>query len=165
MKNYFSLGKSIYPYLLLNMRSGASFIRVDGPNNYHRVAGTSIGVSLLWGINRYLGLFQDPTEMCTAAVRGDSSKIDMSVGDIYGGDYKGLNLPMNMIASSFGNYTENAGTVNKDDIARSLVTLIAANNVIFSKIIAQSEKIKRVIWIGSHIDTLEYMQMSEYAFA
>jgi len=40
--------------------------------------------------------------MCSAAVLGDSSKIDMSVGDIYGGDYKGLNLPMDMIASSFG---------------------------------------------------------------
>lgn len=159
MKNYFSLGKSIYPYLLLNMRSGASFIRVDGPNNYHRVAGTSIGVSLLWGISRYLGIFQDPTELCAAAVRGDSSKIDMSVGDIYGGEYKGLNLHMDMIASSFGRlqYVEDTSQVNKDDVARSLVTLIAANNVIFSKIIAQSEKIKRVIWIGSHIDTLEYM--------
>ena len=83
----------------------------------------------------------------------------MSVGDIYGGDYKGLNLPMDMIASSFGRVqnVEDTNEVNKDDIARSLVTLVAANNVIFSKIIAQSEKIKRVIWIGSHIDTLEYM--------
>ena len=167
MKNYFSLGNSIYPYLLLNMRSGASFIRVDGPNNYHRVAGTSIGVSLLWGISRYMGLFKDPTELCAAAVRGDSSKVDMSVGDIYGGDYKGLNLPMDMIASSFGRVqnVEDTNEINKDDIARSLVTLVAANNVIFSKIIAQTEKIKRVIWIGSHIDTLEYMQMSESAFA
>ncbi len=62
----------------------------------------------------------------------------MSVGDIYGGDYKGLNLPMDMIASSFGRLqnVEDTSQVNKDDIARSLVTLIAANNVIFSKIIA-----------------------------
>ena len=43
--------------------------------------------------------------------------------------------------------------------------MVAANNLISSKIIAQMEKIKRVIWIGSHIDLLEYMQMSEYAFA
>lgn len=40
--------------------------------------------------------------MCNAALSGDSSKIDMSVGDIYGGDYKGLGFPSNMIASSFG---------------------------------------------------------------
>jgi pantothenate kinase len=26
----------------------------------------------------------------------------MSVGDIYGGEYSGLGLPMNLIASSFG---------------------------------------------------------------
>ena len=34
--------------------------------------------------------------------RGDSSKIDMSVGDIYGGGYSGIELKENMIASSFG---------------------------------------------------------------
>jgi len=136
------LGKAIYPYLLVNLRSGTTFIRVDGPNNYHRVAGTSIGSSLAWGISRYMGIFEDPTEMCSAAVRGDSSKIDMSVGDIYGGDYKGINLPNNMVASSFGKLKDIEDTesqINKDDIARSLLTLIAANNLIFSKIIAQSQ--------------------------
>ena len=88
--------------MLVNLRWGATFIRVDGPNKYRRITGTSIGVGLAWGISRYMGLFDGPTEMCEAAIRGDSSKIDMSVGDIYGGDYKGLNFPMDMIASSFG---------------------------------------------------------------
>jgi pantothenate kinase len=37
-----------------------------------------------------------------AAVVGDSSHIDMSVGDIYGGDYKEKGLMKNYIASSFG---------------------------------------------------------------
>jgi type II pantothenate kinase len=48
--------------------------------------------------------------MCEAARKGDSSKIDMSVGDIYGGDYKGLGLPMNMIASSFGRLKDTEDT-------------------------------------------------------
>ena len=39
----------------------------------------------MWGIVRYLNLFDDPTEMCEAAAMGDSSHTDMSVGDIYGG--------------------------------------------------------------------------------
>ena len=89
-----------------------------------------------------MGIFEDPTEMCSAAVRGDSSKIDMSVGDIYGGDYKGINLPNNMVASSFGklkDIEDSESQINKDDIARSLLTLIAANNLIFSKIIAESQ--------------------------
>lgn len=83
----------------------------------------------------------------------------MSVSEIYGGDYKGLGMPGNMIASSFGRLKdlENCENLSKDDIARSLLTLIAANNLIFSKILAQMEKIKRVIWIGNHTDMLEYM--------
>ena len=91
----------------------------------------------------------------------------MSVGDIYGGDYKGIGLPMNMIASTFGRLKDldDCSSVAKDDVARSLLTMVAANNLIFSKIIAQMENIKRVIWIGTHIDMLEYMAMSETAFA
>ena len=143
----------------MNLRSGASFFRVDGPNDYKRVAGSSIGAGLAWGITRYMGMFNDPTEMCDSALKGDSSKIDMSVGDIYGGDYKGLGFPMDMIASSFGKLqsVEDTSKIAKEDVARSLLTLIAGNNLIFSKIIAQNQNIKRVIWIGSHIDVLEYM--------
>ena len=41
--------------------------------------------------------------MCEGARSGDSSKIDMSVGDIYGTKaYAGIGLGKNMIASSFG---------------------------------------------------------------
>jgi type II pantothenate kinase len=138
MQHFFSLGRQIYPYLLVNLRSGASFIRVDAPDNYKRVAGTSIGVSLAWGISRYLSIFKDPSDLCESALKGDSSKIDMSVGDIYGGEYKGLGMPSNMIASSFGKLKDldNCDQISKDDVARSLLTLIAANNLIFSKIIA-----------------------------
>jgi pantothenate kinase len=95
-------------------------------------------VGLAWGISRYMNLFSDPTEMCAAAIKGDSSKIDMMVGDIYGGDYKGIGFPANMIASSFGRLqqVEDTSQTSKDDIARSLITLIAGNNLIFSKIIA-----------------------------
>lgn len=72
--------------------------------------------------------------MCEAAIRGDSSKIDMSVGDIYGGSYEGLNLPGSMIASSFGKLKDAnpdeikiGETITKNDIARSLLTLVFVN--------------------------------------
>lgn len=84
------------------MRSGATFTRVDSKDNYHRVCGTSIGSSVFWGILRLLNMFSDPTEAILAGKKGDSSNIDMSVGDIYGGSYSGIGLTENMIASSFG---------------------------------------------------------------
>ncbi len=43
--------------------------------------------------------------MVEAAVKGNNTKIDMTVGDIYGGDYdigSGMYLAGNMIGSSFG---------------------------------------------------------------
>lgn len=51
---------------------------------------------------RLLGYYNNPTEAMQGASTGDSSKIDMSVGDIYGSDYSSMGLPANMIASSFG---------------------------------------------------------------
>jgi pantothenate kinase len=83
-KHYFSLGESLYPYLLVNLRSGATFTIVESANSCRRVCGTTIGVSFAIGVLRYLDMFKDPTDMCEAARHGDSSKIDMSVGDIYG---------------------------------------------------------------------------------
>ena len=83
-KHYFSLKESLYPYLLVNLRSGATFTIVENINSSRRVCGTTIGVPFAIGVLRYLDMFKDPTDMCEAARHGDSSKIDMSVGDIYG---------------------------------------------------------------------------------
>ena len=40
---YYSVKENFYPYLLINLRSGASFIRVDSKNEFKRIIGTSIG--------------------------------------------------------------------------------------------------------------------------
>ena len=74
--------------MLVNLRSGCSFTRVDSANEYKRITGSSIGVNVFLGILRLLNLFNDPTEAVNGALDGDSSNCDMSVGDIYGGVYK-----------------------------------------------------------------------------
>lgn len=170
-KHFFSLKESLYPYLLVNLRSGATFHVVESKDKFRRVCGTTIGVSFAVGILRYMDMFQGPTEMCEAARNGDSSKIDMSVGDIYGNSaYEGVGLGKNMIASSFGRLKDASSdeiseNISAGDISRSLITLIAANNLIFSRLVAKMENIKRVVWIGSHIDLPDYMHMSEQGFA
>jgi pantothenate kinase len=60
-QHFFSMKDQLYPYLLVNLRSGASFYRVDGKDSYKRVGGSSLGVSFIWGVARYLGLYSDPT--------------------------------------------------------------------------------------------------------
>lgn len=168
-QKFFSLKDDLYPYMLVNMRSGASFIRVDSKDSYTRISGTPIGLSFAWGLARYQDYFTSTTQLKDAAVHGDNSGIDISVGDIYGGEYKnkaGVSMPPNMIASAFGKLQhktpEEIAQVNKNDVCRSMMIMVSVNILIFSKMIAQRENLKHIVWIGSHIDVLEYYEMLEF---
>jgi hypothetical protein len=39
--------------------------------------------------------------------------------------------------------------------------MTAVNLLLFSEVISNLHNLKRVVWIGVHIDVLEYMKMSE----
>ncbi|KAE9372400.1 fumble-domain-containing protein [Stipitochalara longipes BDJ] len=92
----------IYPYLLVNIGSGVSMIKVSGPRAYQRVGGTSLGGGTLWGLLSLLTGSRTFDEMLGMAERGDNAKVDMLVGDIYGTDYGKIGLKSSTIASSFG---------------------------------------------------------------
>lgn len=92
----------IYPYLLVNIGSGVSLIKVSGPHTYERVGGTSLGGGTLWGLLSLLTGARTFDEMLGSAERGDNAKVDMLVGDIYGTDYGKIGLKSSTIASSFG---------------------------------------------------------------
>jgi len=92
----------IYPYLLVNIGSGVSMIKVSGPRAYERVGGTSLGGGTLWGLLSLLTGAGSFDEMLDLAERGNNAKVDMLVGDIYGTDYGKIGLKSSTIASSFG---------------------------------------------------------------
>ncbi|KUJ07271.1 pantothenate kinase-like protein [Mollisia scopiformis] len=92
----------IYPYLLVNIGSGVSMIKVSGPRAYQRVGGTSLGGGTLWGLLSLLTGSRTFDEMLGMAEAGDNAKVDMLVGDIYGTDYGKIGLKSSTIASSFG---------------------------------------------------------------
>ncbi|KFY18656.1 hypothetical protein V493_08441 [Pseudogymnoascus sp. VKM F-4281 (FW-2241)] len=92
----------IYPYLLVNIGSGVSMIKVSGPKEFQRVGGTSLGGGTLWGLLSLLTGARTFDDMLGMAERGDNTKVDMLVGDIYGADYGKIGLKSTTIASSFG---------------------------------------------------------------
>ena len=92
----------IYPYLLVNIGSGVSMIKVSGKRDYQRVGGTSLGGGTLWGLLSLLTGATTFNDMLSLADRGDNAAVDMLVGDIYGTDYGNIGLKSNVIASSFG---------------------------------------------------------------
>lgn len=94
--------EDIYPYLLVNIGSGVSILKVTGRRSYERVGGTSLGGGTLWGLLSLLTGARTFDEMLDNAGEGDNTKVDMLVGDIYGADYGKIGLKSTTIASSFG---------------------------------------------------------------
>ncbi|ROW10124.1 hypothetical protein VMCG_02091 [Cytospora schulzeri] len=100
--HFASPGDNIYPYLLVNIGSGVSMLKVSGPREYQRVGGTSLGGGTLWGLLSMLTGAGSFDEMLDNAAHGDNANVDMLVGDIYGTDYGKIGLKNTTIASSFG---------------------------------------------------------------
>eukprot|EP00271_Cylindrocystis_brebissonii_P014244 TRINITY_DN35541_c0_g1_i1.p1 TRINITY_DN35541_c0_g1~~TRINITY_DN35541_c0_g1_i1.p1 ORF type:complete len:948 (+),score=121.11 TRINITY_DN35541_c0_g1_i1:223-3066(+) len=94
--------ESIYPYLVVNIGSGVSILLVESADNFKRVGGTSLGGSTFLGLTAALTGCNGFKEAIRMASRGDSTKVDMLVGDIYGGDYDRMGLKATTVASSFG---------------------------------------------------------------
>ncbi|KAG6165356.1 hypothetical protein E4U11_000494 [Claviceps purpurea] len=100
--HFVSPRERIYPYLLVNIGSGVSILKVDGPRSYQRVGGTSLGGGTLWGLLSLLTGAKNFDDMLEQAGHGDNANVDMLVGDIYGTDYGKIGLKSTTIASSFG---------------------------------------------------------------
>nr|GMC82464.1 pantothenate kinase 2 isoform X1 [Ipomoea batatas] len=93
----------LFPYLLVNIGSGVSMIKVDGDGKFQRVSGTNVGGGTYWGLGRLLTKCKSFDDLLELSQRGDNRTIDMLVGDIYGGmDYSKIGLSASTIASSFG---------------------------------------------------------------
>jgi type II pantothenate kinase len=65
----------IYPYLLVNIGSGVSILRVDSENRYERVSGTCIGGGTFWGLCRLLTQCKDFEEAMEISQTGNPSMV------------------------------------------------------------------------------------------
>ncbi|KAL4897533.1 fumble-domain-containing protein [Aspergillus ambiguus] len=165
----------VYPYLLVNIGSGVSMIKVSGPRQFQRVGGTHLGGGTFWGIMSLLTGARTFDDMLAMADQGDNSGVDMLVGDIYGMDYNKIGLKSTAIASTFGKvfrlknaaeHPETNGdtephddadqrngevTFKHEDMSRSL--LYAISNNIGQIAYLQSEKhgVKHIYFGGSFI--------------
>ncbi|CCW68782.1 unnamed protein product [Phytomonas sp. Hart1] len=101
---------SPYPYLLINIGSGISFIKCLGPDGSHeRVGGSPIGGATFWGLTRILTnltSWEEVLEIMRLDGPGDNKNVDLLVGDIYGYNVKDLPamLSCESVASSFGKF-------------------------------------------------------------
>ncbi|GLI70548.1 hypothetical protein VaNZ11_015467 [Volvox africanus] len=157
-----------YPYLLVNIGSGVSMVKVSGDNEFERVSGSSIGGGTYWGLCRLLTQRTNFDEMLELSMQGDNSSIDMLVGDIYGGrDYASIGLSATTIASSFGKVVTQDKSLtdyNPADMCLALCRMVAYNIGQLAHMNAVRHGIKRIFFGGFFIRGHPYtMETISYA--
>ncbi|KAJ6431146.1 hypothetical protein OIU84_018611 [Salix udensis] len=150
----------LYPYLLVNIGSGVSMVKVDGDGKFERVSGTSVGGGTFWGLGKLLTKCQSFDELLELSHRGNNRVVDMLVGDIYGGmDYSKIGLSSTAIASSFGRAISNNNELDDykpEDVSRSLLRMISNNIGQISYLNALQFGLKRIFFGGFFIRGQSY---------
>ncbi|KAI5407084.1 pantothenate kinase 2 isoform X2 [Lathyrus oleraceus] len=145
----------LFPYLLVNVGSGVSMIKVDGDGKFERVSGTNVGGGTYWGLGRLLTKCKSFDELLELSQKGDNRTIDMLVGDIYGGlDYSKIGLSASTIASSFGKTISEKKELENyrpEDISLSLLRMISYNIGQIAYLNALRFRLKRIFFGGFFI--------------
>jgi type II pantothenate kinase len=145
---------SQFPYLVVNIGSGVSILKVSSGGQFERVSGTSLGGGTYWGLCRLLtrcGTFEEAMDL---AETGDSKQIDMLVRDIYGGSYSAMNLAGDMVASSFGKLVmkeDPRETLKQEDIAIALLMMITNNIGQVAYLNAKLHSCSKIFFVGSFL--------------
>ncbi|KAI8811566.1 fumble-domain-containing protein [Cladochytrium replicatum] len=150
-----STPSELFPYLLVNIGSGVSVLKVTSDETFERISGTSIGGGTLWGLLSLMTNARTYDEMLEVSKDGDNKNVDMLVGDIYGGDYNKIGLKSTTIASSFGKVfkktPEERAQIAHADISRSLLFLVSNNIGQIAYLNAQAHGIQRIYFSGFFI--------------
>jgi type II pantothenate kinase len=151
------LGESedLYPYLVVNIGSGVSMLRVDDADKFQRVGGTSLGGSTFLGLASALTGCTSFEEAINYAMEGDSTQIDMLVGDIYGGDYTEMGLAATTVASSFGKLVQpgrcEAAMKSPQHLAKAVLLMVTNNIGSIAMLHAQAAGVRHVMFTGSFL--------------
>lgn len=143
-------------------------IQVDAHGHYERVSGSSLGGGTFWGLARLLTRAKDFDELLQLCARGDNSRVDMLVGDIYGGrDYTAIGLSANTIASSFGKVigaNKELEDYEPADLALSALRMISYNIGQLAYLNAKMHGLTRILFGGFYIRAHPYI-METISFA
>ncbi|XP_029721441.2 pantothenate kinase 3 isoform X2 [Aedes albopictus] len=155
-----------YPFILVNVGSGVSVLAVRGPDNYKRISGTSLGGGTFLGLCCLLTGCTTFEEAIQLATKGDHTKVDKLVKDIYGGDYERFGLPGDLVAASFGqmNLVDRRASVSREDLANATLVTITNNIGSIARMCASNEKIDRVVFVGNFL-RVNPISMKLLAFA
>lgn len=147
--------EKLFPYLLVNIGSGVSMIKVTGNNKYERVTGTHIGGGTIFGLAKLLTGCSRYDEFLKLSQQGDNLVLDLIVKDICGElvcEKQGLSA--STLASSFGKVITSKRKLSDykpEDLATTLLSAFTYNIAQVSFLVASLLKLKQVYFGGSYI--------------
>ncbi|XP_068663639.1 pantothenate kinase 2-like [Aristolochia californica] len=145
---------SLFPYLLVNIGSGVSMIKVIGDGNFQRVGGIHVGGGTCLALGKHLTKCKSFDELLELSRHGDNKKVDMLVGDIYGMDYGKIGLSKSAIASSFAkSVSENKelSEYRPEDLSSSVLLMHSYLIGLISSWVARFYGLKRIYFGGFFI--------------
>lgn len=145
---------SLFPYLLVNVGSGVSIVRVDGPLDFERVSGAALGGGTFWGLAQLLTRCKTFQGATAQAVSGNPSSVNLLVQDIYGGDYKlesGATLQGSLTASYFAKVGSCDESPSDADVLHALITMITQSICQVAYLNAQIQGTSRIVFTGNFL--------------
>ncbi|KAM5126660.1 LOW QUALITY PROTEIN: 4'-phosphopantetheine phosphatase-like, partial [Mantella aurantiaca] len=142
---------NIFPYLLVNIGSGVSIVKVDTEDRFERIGGSSIGGGTFWGLGALLTKTKKFDELLHLAGKGQHTNVDMLVKDIYGGAYQILGLTGDLIASSFGKSATADKEFSQEDMVKSLLHMISNDIGQLACLYAKQHNLSQVYFGGFFI--------------
>jgi len=144
------------PYLLISLGTGTSVMRVaDG--EVLRVGGTALGGGTVLGLGVALTGCESFAELCELAGRGDPSRVDLLVADIY--QEGEIALPGETTASAFGKLSRwlaegrgEAGAPSREDLAVGVMSLVAENVALVCAGVSAMTQTPRWVFGGSTLN-------------
>ncbi len=129
--------------IVVSMGTGTSIVQCDD-NKIEHIGGIGIGGGTLQGLSRLLLNTDDIKQLSMLAQNGDLSRINVLISDISANPLPGL--PMDAIASLFGNAKSNA---SPEDIALGLIWMVLQSICSASILSSLGSGIKDFVMIGN----------------
>jgi pantothenate kinase len=131
-------------YLVTNIGSGVSILKVVNNKYFERIGGTNVGGGTFFNLSKYLTEIESFDKLIDLSKDGDNKNVDMLVKDIYGSKYN--NLGGDLVASSFN--CINIKEHSKSDIINSMLKMICYNISQLAVLYAQQNNLNKIIFTG-----------------
>lgn len=135
-------------YLLVSLGTGTSVLEIEG-SMVQRLGGMALGGGTLLGLARLLCQAESFAEVAGMASRGQRSRVDLLVGDVYPGiDLAEIGLDPGLTASSFAKLASR----EPQDLAHALMGLLGENVAIASSAMAHARSVDTLVFGGSALE-------------